>query len=125
MLQARAHSAVPPNVRKRLEDRSGGLCEAQLIGCRYWAVDPHHRITQKAGGRHGQAKLTHDRLSNLLHLCRPCHQWATSRADLEAYEIGLCLREHQHPSEEPVVYRGELCLLADDGHVLNCEVPSK
>jgi len=85
-------------------------------------MDPSHRITVKAGGRHRQARVKHDKLSNLLHLCRACHEWCTSRRDSEAYDAGLTLREHQHPATEPVMYRGELCLLTDDGRVINCEV---
>lgn len=116
--------AVPGSVRRALAARSNGVCEARLNACHYYATDPHHRISVKAGGRHGPAKAEHNRLSNLLHLCRPCHQWCTSRADREAYDIGLCLREHQRPDMEPVLYRGELCLITDGGGVINCEAIS-
>lgn len=121
MLRSHYRPAVSDRTRKALAQRSQGVCEARLERCLYHATDPHHRITVKAGGRHRQARIEHDRLSNVLHLCRHCHDWATSRADQEAYDIGLCLREYQKPALEPVMYRGQLCLLTNDGRVLNCE----
>lgn len=86
--------------------RSGGRCEAGLFGCAGQATDVHHRITKKAGGRKGAAAIHHDRASNALLLCRPCHTWVTDNP-LPAYELGLSLKEHHVTQLEPVVYRGD------------------
>lgn len=52
------------------QSRSYGLCE----GCRaYTALDPHHRMTRGSGGVHGVAADVSNNPSNLLMLCRLCH----------------------------------------------------
>jgi hypothetical protein len=114
----RVKPAVPAEVRELLAARSGGWCEAQLVGCTGTATDAHHRVTQKAGGRSAAAKAAHDRLSNLVHLDRTCHDWIGARP-AEAYDLGLSLKEGQDPAKEPVVYRGELSYLTDDGQVFD------
>lgn len=119
-LSRRHKPAVPTAVRATLEGRSGGVCEAKLIGCLGRATDPHHRITVKAGGRRGDARERHDRLSNVLHLCRLCHQWVTTRP-AESREVGLALAEWQQPAMEPVLYRGGMAYLTDDGRVVPFE----
>lgn len=119
-LPKRSKPAVPPARRKSLAERSGGQCEAQLPGCSGPATDPHHRITRKDGGRHGEAKERSDRMSALLHLCRPCHRWV-HRFPAKACDLGLLLKEHQVPSMELVAYRGEPKYLNDVGDVLSNE----
>jgi hypothetical protein len=115
----RPEPAVPAAVRKRLAERSGGICEAQLTGCLWYAADPAHRITRKNGGRHGKAKTRHDALSNLLHLCRPCHNWSGVRpVEAGQGELGIVLKERHDPLAEPVVYRGALSYLTNDGRVI-------
>lgn len=112
---------LPELVRVRLAARSEGRCEVALHGCRTRATDPHHRITTKAGGRHGDAAEAHHVLSNLLHLCRHCHSWITDHP-AESYASGFSLREGDKPTERPVIYRGGLSLLYDSGSVLDCGV---
>jgi hypothetical protein len=119
-LTSKYRPAVPDGVRAALAKRSKGMCEMQLHGCTGVAVDPSHRISSKNGGRHGEAKERHDRLSNLIHACRRCHEWVTSR-DVEAKDDGLRLDEWQSPPAEPVLYRGVLSYLTDDGRVLSYE----
>jgi hypothetical protein len=115
---ARPKPAVPPARRKTLAGRSGGVCEIGLPGCVGQAFQAHHRITQKAGGRRGTAKERHDQLSNVLHGCWLCHEIVTSPPrSLRVYDLGLCLREWQIPSQVPVLYRGEVVYIADDGSV--------
>lgn len=109
--------AVPVNIRTALRTRSGGVCEIRLHLCAGQATDPHHRITQKAGGRKGAAKTTHDRLSNLLDACRACHQYVSVNP-FEAYENGWSCKEGSATAAEPVLYRGRLVFLSDDGQVL-------
>lgn len=108
--------AVPAEVRELLISRSGGWCEAQLPMCLGGATDSAHRITQKSGGRHGEAKAAHDVLSNCLDLCRACHRWTHDYPTL-AKSLGLALDEGDKPLECPVAYRGEARYLTDDGAV--------
>lgn len=111
---------VPVDTRTALAVRSGGRCEAALASCLGSATQAHHRITQKAGGRHGAAKERHDALANLLHLCEVCHAWITTRPT-ESLEVGLALREWHVPAQEPVLYRGTTVYLDDLGQVLDFE----
>jgi hypothetical protein len=119
-LTTRYRPAVPADVRAALVARSGGWCEMTLNGCSGQATDPAHRIGVGAGGRFGEAKVENDRLSNLLYACRTCHDWTHARDD-ESKDLGLRLERHQIPTQEPVVYRGVLSYLTDDGLVIPFE----
>lgn len=104
-----------------LRVRSGGRCEMGLAGCQGWASDPCHRIARKAGGRRGAARALSDRLSNLVHGCRSCHDWTHAHPD-EARLAGLFLMEGTDPTAAPVrLARGLLghgwFWLADDGSI--------
>jgi hypothetical protein len=114
--------AVPPARRLTLAERSGGVCEAQLPDCWGRAVEPHHRITRKDGGRHRTAKARSDRLSNLLDLCRCCHaQVHAYPARSYGWRCGWLVMEKSDPSQRPVLYRGVLSYLGDDGRVESFE----
>lgn len=104
MKRKRRQPAVPAGVLAMLAARSGGVCELALAVCGGRAIDPSHRITQKMGGRHGEAKSLHDRLSDLLHSCRPCHVLIT-REPAWAGSLGLVLREGADTAAEPVLTR--------------------
>jgi hypothetical protein len=108
--------AVPRARRKTLGERSEELCEAMLPCCWSAATDPHHRVVRGRGGRHGEARERSDQLSDLLHLCRPCHGWVHDHP-ARSREMGLLLRSRQIPAYEPVLYRGELSYLDDAGSV--------
>jgi hypothetical protein len=118
ILRSTAPRPVPPGTRARLAVRSGGLCELWLpevcTGRPGIARDVHHRVTVKMGGRHGEARVGHDRLSNLLHVCRRCHGYVTADP-AQSYLAGWSLREFQVPSVEPVTYRGAAVYLDDEG----------
>ncbi|MBX6357905.1 MAG: hypothetical protein IRZ05_18880 [Micromonosporaceae bacterium] len=114
LMARRLRARVPDSVLAALTARSGGVCEMQLVGCQGQATDPCHRIKRGIGGRHGAAKRLSDRLSNLVHGCRMCHDWCHARP-AEAYDFGLMLREWQDPAVEPVLRRGQWVLLDDDG----------
>jgi hypothetical protein len=116
----RAQPAVPARLRVALKVRSGGRCEISLIGCLGPATDPAHRLARKAGGRRRTGRKAVDRLSAVMHSCRLCHDWSEARPR-ESYELGLKIREGQIPAQEPVVYRGKLAYLTDDGHVVPFE----
>ncbi len=120
--QTRWTPAVPAAVSAALTARSGGVCEIALHGCTTVATDPCHRVKQGMGGRHGDAKAANNALSNLMHGCRPCHQWTHSRS-VEAYEMGIRLREGFDPASEPALYRGALVFLTDSGAVVTVDVP--
>jgi predicted restriction endonuclease len=54
--------------KKIVKERSGGRCEARIPSvCTGRAMDAHHVKMRSRGGKHDA--------SNLLHLCRRCHQW--------------------------------------------------
>jgi len=109
-------------VTKVVFDRSGGWCEIGLPGCGVHAVQSHHRITQKSGGRHGAAAARSDRCSNLLHSCVSCHETVTrSPAYSRRFEHGWSLLEHEEPSQIPVLYRDQLVYLDDVGGVIAYE----
>jgi hypothetical protein len=103
-------------VRRALAKRSGGECEMRIpaAGCSGRATDPSHRVGSQAGGRHGEAKEHHDRLSNLVHACRACHRWCHDNTDYAGW-LGLILRQADIPEETPVMRNGVRVLLADDG----------
>lgn len=55
-----------PEVRRVIERRSGGRCEAVAVaGCRRQADQVHHRLRRSQGGL--------GTISNGLHVCAPCH----------------------------------------------------
>lgn len=123
MKRARWTPAVPKDTRAALIERSaGGWCEIQMTGCLGQGTDPSHRITTKNGGRHGAAKVEHDRLSDVLWACRRCHDWLGDHpAAAKAERVGWALEEWQNPTECPVLYRGRLVFLDDFGGVHDYE----
>lgn len=102
-------------VQKRpLLARSGGVCEIQTTVCGYIASDVCHRRGEKSGGRHGEAAEQNDRLSNCLHGCRSCHQFA-GLYPKTALLNGWRLLENGDPLTTRVYRRGEWVLLDDAG----------
>lgn len=121
---ARQKPAVPVDVRDALKERAGEgfWCEIQMAGCLGRGTDPSHRITTKSGGRHGAAKVEHDRLSDVLWACRSCHNWIGDHPAASKQErVGWALEEWQNPTEWPVLYRGRLVFLDDVGGVHDFE----
>lgn len=117
MKQKRGHR-IPVDVSAVVAERSGGRCEVRWAGCSTWATQKHHRITQKAGGRHGAAQQRSDRPSNLLHVCGWCHEVITYEpAWAKADGRGFALNERDEPTQRPVLYRGALSYLDDAGGV--------
>lgn len=123
----RPQPAVPRDVRDALRARAGDgfWCEIQMTGCLGQGTDPSHRITTKSGGRHGAAKVEHDRLSNVLWACRSCHDWITvNPAASKVERVGWALEEWQDPARCPALYRGRLVYLDDVGGVHEFEKAS-
>lgn len=116
-LTTRPRATIPADKRAALAKRSGGLCEMALPGCTGTATDVCHRRTQGMGGRFGEAKEEIDQLSDTMHGCRVCHRH-THDNPAQAMEDGLRLKDSMNPLAEPVLYRGELSYLSDDGRVV-------
>jgi cytochrome c553 len=111
------HSTFLPEPAALIDERCGGWCEIQLGDfCWGLATEYSHRITQKAGGRHGEAKVRSDRTSNALKACHHCHHVITATPwKVDAHANGWVLEEWQEPTQVPVLYRGDLVYLDDAG----------
>jgi hypothetical protein len=115
-----ARHRIPVDVAAVVRERSGGWCEIGIEGCWRTARELHHRITQKAGGRHRAARVRSDRVSGLLHACSRCHLVITEHPKF-AYANGWSLREGQDSTREPVIRRGVCVFLGDGGEVASYE----
>lgn len=103
---------IPPKNRESVENRSRGLCEG--CGIRR-ATDVHHRKYLSRGGGH--------EIANLIHLCGSenglpggnhsgCHGVAHSG---EGHELGWSVNSWGDPTHTPVLYRGEMRWITNDG----------
>lgn len=102
-------TGFPPLVRSLIYDRSGGCCEL----CGEWASDAecHHRRPRQSGGTRREDTNT---ASAGLLLCAACHRRVESyRA--AAYDNGWLVRQSHSPLEVPVLRRGQLVYLDDEG----------
>jgi hypothetical protein len=105
---------LTPAQKAPLLERSEGICEIGTAYCTYFATDVCHRRGEKAGGRHGEAAVLNDRLSNVLHGCRTCHNF-TGMWPKTAELNGWRLTELADPLAERVNRRGVFVLLDDEG----------
>lgn len=62
----------------------------------------------------GSRDATTNRLSNLLHVCLPCHEWIESNRE-QARGKGWLVASWNDPADVPVMLQGEPMFLADDG----------
>lgn len=102
--------------RGRLHERAEGMCEICGINP---ANNAHHRKNRSQGGL--------DDLSNLLLLCGSgttlCHGYVTARFKnsplwpADPRKRGWTVWRSQIPRQVPVLYRGQVCRLDDEGHV--------
>jgi hypothetical protein len=120
--RSRGHR-TPEALRAALVKRSGGWCEVQLVDvCTGRGIDPQHRVNQGSGGVHGEALKASDRLANLLFCCRSCHDWIHANPEASQREfVGWSVRRGPTRHRVPVLYRGEVVYLADDGSVASYE----
>ena len=89
---------IAKSVKDALWVRSSGYCEAQLDGCSKTVVDAHH-IKSKARG--GSSKIT-----NLIGLCRSCHDRIHKAKDgTEYYRTHRWLPEGTNEVGEPVMIK--------------------
>jgi hypothetical protein len=99
---------IPPKNRRIVEERCGGVCE----GCgKQPATNLHHRLYRSRGGG--------NEVSNLIALCgmgnaAGCHQIAHSG---EGVELGWSCNSWTSPTLTPVLYRGVMSWLTDQGRV--------
>lgn len=114
--QKRRDTGPSARVRALVHARSGGWCE--WAGCWLIAVDIHHRLNRKSGGRHGEMRERINQGAWLLDACRMHHDLVTSphgEARVLARESGWLLREGEDARSVPVLSRHGLVWLADDG----------
>lgn len=72
----RSDTGPSRRVRRAVARRSGGVCEWPR--CWAVAVELHHRLNRKNGGRHGHAAELINQPEWLLHCCRMHHRLVTS-----------------------------------------------
>lgn len=107
-----ARDRVPAKVMAALYTRSRGICERceKAVAC-----DPQHRVNRGMGG---SKRSDRHRLSNLLHICRVCHDLIHAFPQ-RALELGLSVSRYQNPAVVPVTLgigpNIRRVLLGDDG----------
>lgn len=114
---SRRDTGFPVRVRNLIHDRAldfndaWAVCEvmAECQGRR--AVAAHHRRPRGSGG---SRRPETNRAANGLAVCDADHAWIESFRE-QAYRFGWLLKQHQIPSEVPVLRRGQWVLLDDDG----------
>lgn len=119
LVQKRVKPKLTAVQKRPLVERSGGYCELRIQGvCIGRATDVAHRIGEGMGGRHGAAAEENDRLSVVLHACRPCHD-ETHQRPAHARSLGWMLLRGSNSLMEPVYYAGRGWRYLDDaGQVL-------
>jgi hypothetical protein len=89
-----------------VRERSGGICEL----CPHLAVQCHHRRNRSQGGQWCP--------SNILHICVADHIWIGANI-AAAVRNGWSIQGRMlAPYEVPVLLKGELVCLRDDGSVV-------
>lgn len=83
-----ARTPMPQETVDTVHARSGYRCE----GCGGHSHHLHHRKLRSQGGGH--------EVSNILGLCRPCHDWAHQHPAL-ARERGWIVKGSRDPREVP------------------------
>jgi hypothetical protein len=115
-------SRFPPYVRTAILHRAGLCCERCGTSTSDWSGwSVHHRRPAGMGGdRRPEVKTA----ANGLLLCGSgvtgCHGWVEDNRK-RAYALGLLLRRHQIPTEEPVTLRRGRVLLDDIGNYIPTE----
>lgn len=106
---SRRSTGFPPVVRSLVLDRSGGKCEK----CGEFHSDAalHHRRPRGSGStRRPETNLP----SNALLLCAACHRHVESYRT-QAFDQGWLVRQSHQPADIPVLRRGQMVLLDDEG----------
>lgn len=96
--------------REALIARTNGRCTV----CGQPGTDPQHRKPRQRGGTKDPAI---NRLSNLIWLCRGCHDWVETKERAKAYVAGLLVHQWEDPRLVPLRSLGGRVWLRDDGTV--------
>lgn len=118
--QRRRDTGPTAKVRALVRKRSGGQCE--WPGCWQQAIQQHHRLNRKNGGRHGEMGRRINQAAWILDACHTHHDRVTDPVGVarqEVEEAGWLLREHQDARDTPVTTRHGRVWLADDGSISN------
>lgn len=104
---------LTPEIREKVILRDAHICRYCFAG---WNLEIHHRQGRGGGDP--------NRLSNLLTLCRPCHQRCTENPEM-AYALGLSVKRIglDQPDEIPFqdVY-GQRWGLTDEGDLFRLPI---
>jgi hypothetical protein len=99
-----SYEAGARRLRPALLERAGGACEVRASEkCRGRGTHSHHRKLRSQGGA--------NELVNLLAVCIVCHM-VIHQHPTAAYANGWLVHSYDDPAATPVLYRGELRLLA-------------
>ncbi|WNO25794.1 HNH endonuclease [Gordonia phage Goib] len=104
-----------PRTVTAARERAGGLCER----CGFAeAQQLHHRRPRGMGGTRDAGA---NALSNLFYVCYPCHRHIEENR-AESIENGYLISRISSISPEavPVLYRGTLKLLNNEGEAIKC-----
>ena len=106
---------VKPIVGQLVIERDQEQCVARVThpGKAAPGEQIHHRKPRRMGGT---TQRSTNGVTNLIYLCRPCHEWIENNRDLST-DLGWLLRASQSPTEAPLLYRGVWSLLRDDGTI--------
>lgn len=107
----RRDTGFPLEVRELIRQRANETCER--CGELHSDMQAHHRRPRGAGG---SRKKDTNTASNGLWLCGACHRFVESYRSV-AFEKGWLVRQSQSPLATPVMYRGQLSLLCNEGFV--------
>lgn len=101
-------------VFERAEDMAGWpACEALIPGvCGGVAEHWHHRQLRSQGGEHV--------VVNGIGICSDCHTYIHGHP-AESYRNGWIVHPYDYPEDEPVLRRGRLVLLHEDGTMTEVE----
>ena len=107
-------TGFPIAVRATAAERSGGVCEVQIV-C---AGDPgQHHHHRRARGMGSTRRPETNHAANDLHSCAACHHYIETHP-AEALRMGWRVPQHATPCDVPVFRRWVWVRLCDDGSVV-------
>lgn len=115
--RSRARAAVTAFAHAKIivRERDQGRC----VWCGLRGDEVHHRMNRGAGG--AQMDSASSALSRLVLLCSECHR-LVGQFPQAAEDQGLLVRHGATGCNEvPLLYRGNLVLLTDDGQIVPVE----
>jgi 5-methylcytosine-specific restriction enzyme A len=103
-------TGFPVKVRATVHHRAAGMCEKCGTAR---ATEIHHRRPRGMGGSKVDDTNT---ASNALFLCARCHGIIEDQRRY-AIDQGWLVKQHHHPADIPVLYRGAWVFLDDLGNM--------